>query len=52
MTRGTATEFVIRQEDGQTLALVQTNDENLRVGDPVLILRGDRVRLTADRSQR
>lgn len=46
--RGTATEFIIREEDGQTVAVVQTNEAGLMIGDKVRILRSDRTRLQRD----
>lgn len=45
VTRGTATEFTIRETDGQTIAVVQTNESGLMVGDKVRILRSDRTRI-------
>jgi outer membrane lipoprotein SlyB len=46
VTRGTAIEFVVRQDNGADIAVVQTNEEGLQVGDRVVITRGDRVRLS------
>jgi outer membrane lipoprotein SlyB len=48
VTSGTATEFTIREEDGQTIAVVQTNETGLMLGDKVRILRSDRTRLVRD----
>lgn len=48
MTRGTATEFTVRESDGQTIAVVQTNEAGLMIGDRVRILRSDRTRLVRD----
>ena len=45
LAKAGAVEFVIKQEDGQVIAVVQTNEEGLKVGDDVLILRSDRVRV-------
>ena len=45
-TGGTATEFVVREERGGDIAVVQTNEEGLQVGDRVAISRSDRVRLS------
>ncbi len=46
MTTTTATEFIVELEGGGTIAVVQSNEQGLRVGDRVTILRGDRTRLT------
>lgn len=46
LTRGTAIEFVVREDRGGDIAVVQTNEEGLQAGDRVLITRGDRVRLS------
>jgi len=47
-TSGTATEFLVREDDGQTISVVQTNEAGLMVGDRVRILRSDRTRLQRD----
>lgn len=49
-TRSGAMEFVIHQDNGQDIAVVQTNEESLAVGERVLILRSDRVRLIRDQT--
>ena len=46
LTTATANEFIVELEGGGTIAVVQTNDQGLRVGDRVTVLRGDRTRLT------
>lgn len=46
VTRGDAMEFIIRDDDGQTRAVVQTNELGLQVGERVLITQTDRVRLS------
>lgn len=43
--RGQAVEFIIRQDDGQTISVVQTNENNFHPGQRVAIIRGDRTRL-------
>jgi outer membrane lipoprotein SlyB len=48
-TAGNATEFIVEVDGGGTIAVVQTNDDALRVGDRVTILRGERTRLTPAR---
>jgi outer membrane lipoprotein SlyB len=45
-TGGTATEFVVREDRGVDIAVVQTNEEGLQTGDRVAISRSDRVRLS------
>lgn len=46
VTGGTAIEFIVRQDRGGDIAVVQTNEEGLQAGDRVVITRGDRVRLS------
>jgi len=46
VTRTNAVEFVVRQDQGGDIAVVQTNEEGLQVGDRVVINRGDRTRLS------
>jgi len=50
MTKSTATEFIVQQENGQTVAIVQQNDEHLAVGDHVMILRSGTARIIKDSS--
>jgi outer membrane lipoprotein SlyB len=38
-------EFVVRLDDGQTLSVVQPNEQNLRPGDRVTLQRGPRTRI-------
>jgi len=45
-TQGTAVEFIVREDRGGDIAVVQTNEEGLQVGDRVVISRGDRTRLS------
>ena len=45
-TQGNAVEFVVRQDRGGDIAVVQTNEAGLQVGDRVMVARGDRVRLS------
>ncbi len=47
-TRGKATEFVVQRADGSTFAVVQTNEDNLQPGERVLVVSGDKTRLTRD----
>lgn len=46
VTSGSAIEFIVREDRGGDIAVVQTNEEGLQVGDRVVITRGDRVRLS------
>ncbi len=48
LTKAGAVEFIIKQENGQKIAVVQTNEENLAVGDKILILRSNKVRIVKD----
>ena len=43
--RGTATEFILQEDGGGTIAVVQTNEDRFVPGERVLIIRGDRTRL-------
>jgi outer membrane lipoprotein SlyB len=48
-----AIEFIVRKSNKKSIAVVQTNEENLKVGDKVLIIdssknRGGSVKLTRD----
>jgi len=46
VTQGSAVEFVVRQDRGGDIAVVQTNEAGLQVGDRVMIARGERTRLS------
>ncbi len=46
VTRGSAIEFVVREDRGGDIAVVQTNEDALQVGDRVVVNRGDRTRLS------
>jgi outer membrane lipoprotein SlyB len=43
---GNAVEFIIREDNGQTISVVQTNEESFRPGERVVITRGARTRLS------
>ena len=43
--QGQAVEFIIREDSGQTISVVQTNEENFRPGERVVLTRGSRTRL-------
>jgi len=46
LTGGVATEFTIREDRGGDIAVVQTNEQAIQVGDRVVIARGDRTRIS------
>jgi len=43
---GAAVDFVVRETGGAIIAVVQTNEQHFRIGDPVEIRHADRTRLT------
>ncbi len=43
---GQAIEFIVREDRGGDIAVVQTNEDDLQVGDRVVVSRGDRTRLS------
>jgi outer membrane lipoprotein SlyB len=45
-TQGQAVEFVIREDRGSDIAVVQTNEEALQVGERVMVSRGSMTRVT------
>ena len=42
---GEAMEFIIREDDGQTVSVVQTNEERFQAGERVVLTRGARTRI-------
>lgn len=48
ITKTTATEFMLREESGRVVAVVQANDEHLQNGERVVVLHGSRVRVVRD----
>ncbi len=46
VSRGNAIAFVVREDRGGDIEVVQTNEEALQAGDRVVITRSDRVRLS------
>jgi outer membrane lipoprotein SlyB len=49
MTGRVAAEFIVQLESGGTIAVIQDNEDGLRVGDRVSVLRGQRTRLVPSR---
>jgi len=47
---GSASEFVIQPDVGESFTLIQANDEGLKVGDRVLIISSDKIRVTKDQT--
>ena len=47
-TKAKATEFLIKEENGDMIAIVQVNDQNLRPKEHVLIMRMDKIRIVRD----
>ena len=45
VTTGQAVEFIIRQDNGQTISVVQTNEEGFRPNERVVLTRGARTRI-------
>lgn len=45
MNKGAAVEFIIRQDDGQTISVVQSNENNFQPGQRVAIIHGPHIRL-------
>ena len=48
ITGGNASEFIVQPDKGEPYSLVQVNDENLRVGDRVLIMESEKLRIVRD----
>lgn len=42
---GNAVEFIIREDTGQTISVVQTNEEGFQSGERVVLTRGARTRI-------
>jgi outer membrane lipoprotein SlyB len=45
VTSGQAVEFIIREDSGQTISVVQTNEENFQPNERVVLTRGARTRI-------
>ena len=45
VSTGTAFEFVVREDNGQTIAVVQTNELGFQPGERVVLTRGARTRI-------
>ena len=50
--RDNASEFVIQPDVGDPFTLIQINDKKLKVGNRVLIINSDKIRLTKDNTQK
>jgi len=48
ITEQSSTEFTVREESGAIIAVVQANEEGLREGDRVAVIRGTRLRIVRD----
>lgn len=51
LTKDTAIEFIVQEDNGKTISVVQSNELNLRVGDRVMLLTTDgqtRIRYRVD----
>ena len=48
VTGGKASEFIIQPDEGEPYSLVQVNDENLKVGERVLIIESGKLRIVRD----
>ena len=48
LTSGTAVEFLIKVDGGQTISVIQTNEDNFRAGERVTISQGSRARLARE----
>lgn len=49
MTQAGATEFIVQQDNGQLMSVVQVDEEGLSEGERVLIIRSGKVRITRDK---
>ena len=45
VSRGNAVEFIIREDSGQTISVVQTNEEDFQPSERVVLTRGARTRI-------
>lgn len=51
VTSGSATEFIIRKENGDTFVILQNDGEKMQPGAPVLIIYGEKTRIVPDQGQ-
>jgi len=49
---GDSIEFIVQPDNGQPFAIVQKNDENLGVGERVLILESEKTRIIRDQTSK
>ena len=52
ITKGDASEFIIKPDRGEPYSIVQKNDEELKEGERVLILESDKLRIVRDKNAR
>ena len=45
VSTGNAVEFIIREDDGQTISVVQSNEENFSPGERIVLTRGARTHI-------
>lgn len=50
ITSGQAVEFIVQLDNGQTIAVVQKNEDNLAAGERVMVLQGGSTRIIRDTS--
>jgi outer membrane lipoprotein SlyB len=50
ITGGDASEFIIQPDTGEPYAIVQVNDEELKVGERILIIESGKLRIIRDNS--
>ena len=52
ITRGNASEFIIKPDKGEPYSIVQKNDQELKEGERVLILESGKLRIVRDKNSR
>lgn len=52
ITKDKASEFVVRPDIGDPFTLIQINDEQLDVGERVMIINSDKIRIIRDESKK
>lgn len=51
VTKTKATEFLIKEENGDLIAIVQLNDQDLKPNEKILIMRMDKIRIVRDTTE-